>query len=103
MPVYDLSKTAPVIAVDKSRRDFWEWDFSRWADAGDTVESLVITAPTGITLISQAPVKAGMAVQAWFSFEGATEGQEYKVEAHVVMTPSGRENDFPINFYVFER
>ena len=106
---YDLYDV-PTITVDKKKDSHWLWDFKAKTngngsrdhlDTSETVTSLTIVAPTGVTAGTQNIINSNTSVQQWFSFADATVGEDYTVEASLV-TSDGRKDEFPIIFHVID-
>jgi hypothetical protein len=76
----------------------YQWDWSAWLAAGETIASAVITVPTGIVKDSQTATTT--AVTAWLS--GGTVGTRYALTCHIV-TNQGRQDDRTIKVNVQER
>jgi hypothetical protein len=74
-------------------------DWGTWLVAGDSIGSAVWTVPTGLT--EEAATVDGTKAIVWLS--GGTSGQSYTVTCHVVMTPSGREDDRSLTINMEER
>lgn len=74
------------------------WDWSDWLATGDTIDSALITAATGITLDSS--TNTTTTATAWLS--GGTAGQAYDVACKVV-TVDGRTDERTIRIVVEER
>lgn len=75
----------------------YQWDWSAWLAAGDTIVSHTVTAAAGLTVDSSS--HTGTAVTAWLS--GGTEGVMYPVTCHIV-TAAGREDDRTLMFTMRE-
>jgi hypothetical protein len=76
----------------------YQWDWSEWLAAGETISSFDTTIPTGLTLDSES--NTNTAVTAWLS--GGTVDTGYKVICHIV-TSEGREDDRSIYINVRQR
>ncbi len=102
----------PTIIVDIKTAKDWIWDFKAktnnngfedFLDSGDTVSSLSITLPTGITITSGPTIiNANTAVNIGFEFSGALATSILKVEASLI-TAAGLKDEFPVNFYIEDR
>jgi len=74
------------------------WDWSDWLATGDTIDSALITAASGIVLDSS--TNTTTTATAWLS--GGTAGQAYDVVCKVV-TVDGRTDERTIRIVVEER
>jgi hypothetical protein len=74
-------------------------DWGTWLVEGDSIGSAVWTVPDGLT--QEAATVDGTRTIVWLS--GGTDGQTYTVTCHVVMTPSGREDDRSLTINMEER
>ena len=102
----------PKITVARKTKKDWMWDFraldnsngiENIMDDGDTVLSLTITPPTGVT-VTAGPniVNNGTSVQVKFEFSGATVGDTLRVEADLITNDDWRD-EFPIEFVIDDR
>lgn len=56
------------------------WDWSEWLDEGDSIDTVAMTVPTGITQVGSASHADGI-VTAWFS--GGTVNKSYIVSCKI--------------------
>lgn len=68
----------------------YDIDLSDWIEAGDSIQSIAITAPTGITVDSTSI--ASPRVKIWIS--GGTDGETYKLSPRITTTSRVLEVDF---------
>ena len=76
----------------------FKWD--DWLDAGDTIQSAVVTAETGITNVGDSVVDAATAVAVQIS--GGVDGVTYTLACKITATPSGQIDERTINIAVGE-
>lgn len=76
----------------------YQWDWSAWLPAGDTILTHTITAAAGLTVASSANTTT--TVTAWLS--GGTAGVTYAVACKIV-TAQGRTDERSIDIQVKER
>jgi hypothetical protein len=78
----------------------YPFDWSDWLTEGDTIESALVTAETGVTIEGTPAVVDGTKVVPYIS--GGTVGSTYDVTCHIT-TVDGREDDRSITLVVKER
>lgn len=93
-------KWFPGIRVNKDPDSVldWQWDYTDWLSTGDTVSSIVVEVPAGITKDSDTNDTTSATV--WLS--GGTAGNTYGVTVRAT-TAQGRTVDRTVNFVVAER
>ena len=74
----------------------FKWD--DWLDNGDTIQSAVITAESGITNVGDSIVDTNTAVAVQIS--GGTDGVAYTLACKITASPSGQIDERTINIAV---
>lgn len=79
----------------------YQWDWSDWLAAGETITAATVTVPAGITKDSQ--LNTSTAVTAWLSGGTVTgSGTEYAINCRIT-TSAGRTDDRTMTIVCRER